>query len=156
MDRHGLRVEVTYRWIQHGTPDYEAMVDLRDEVLRRPLGMAIDRSKLDEEAEFGLLTAWNEHQCVGSMVLTEEDPNTARMRAVAVHGDYQGQGIGSEMNRMFEVEALRRGYSRVQLNARVVAVAFYNRLGYRTIGDEFTEVSVPHVRMEKILLAGSG
>ena len=142
---------IALRWIEHGSAEYERMIDLRNEVLRKPLGMEIDRTKLAAEADCGLLTAWEGDQCVGTMVLSVDDDTTARMRAVAVAPNQQGQGIGRLMTDEFESEALRRGLGQVFLHARVVAVPFYERLGYHVEGEEFTEVSIPHRKMRKIL-----
>ncbi len=59
------------------------------------------------------------------MALYEEDPSTSRMRYVAVQANRQGNGIGKMMTQEFEAESIRRGYSRVYLHARLVALEFY-------------------------------
>ena len=74
---------------------------------------------------------------------------TARMMAVAVAPNRQRQGIGRLMNKEFEEEAKRRGYKRIYLHARVVAVSFYENLGYEVYGDEFIQVTIPHRHMQK-------
>ena len=40
---------IDLRWIKTGTDDYNKMLDLRDKVLRRPLGMVLDRAALKED-----------------------------------------------------------------------------------------------------------
>ena len=122
---------------------YEKSLDLRQLVLRTPLGMILDRENLNEENS-AILTVWDGDECVGTMVLREEDPQTARMRYVAVHFDWQKLGIGKMMNKEFEEEAIRRGYSRVYMHARVVACEFYTKLGYEVYGEEFIESTLPH------------
>lgn len=37
------------------------------------------------------------------------------------------------------------------LHARDVAKGFYRSMQYRVVGDEFTEVGIPHYHMEKEL-----
>ena len=37
------------------------------------------------------------------------------------------------------------------MHARMTAVGFYAKLGYTRVGDGFTEVGIPHVKMEKRL-----
>jgi predicted GNAT family N-acyltransferase len=37
------------------------------------------------------------------------------------------------------------------MHARKTAVVFYEKLGYTSTGNEFTEVSIPHFVMEKRL-----
>jgi hypothetical protein len=43
----------------------------------------------------------------------------------------------------------------VSLHARKIVAGFYSRLGYTTIGGEFTEVGIPHLKMEKQLQKSS-
>jgi predicted GNAT family N-acyltransferase len=37
------------------------------------------------------------------------------------------------------------------MHARKTAVGFYEKLGYKRIGNEFLEVTIPHYAMEKAL-----
>ena len=37
------------------------------------------------------------------------------------------------------------------MHARETAVGFYEKLGYKVVGDKFTEVTIPHYVMEKKL-----
>jgi predicted GNAT family N-acyltransferase len=45
----------------------------------------------------------------------------------------------------------KMGYSKMILHARKVVVLFYQKQGYRTLGEEFLEVGIPHFKMEKDL-----
>lgn len=85
------------------------------------------------------------------MVLSEEDTDTARMKAVAVAVSRQKRGIGKLMTKEFEAETARRGYKRVYLHARVVALDFYLKLGYEVFGEEFIQVTIPHRHMQKFI-----
>ncbi len=143
-------LEVSLRWIKCGTEDYLKSLDLREEVLRKPLGQTLERDQLKED-NAGLLTAWIDKECVGAMVLIEEDSETARMKQVAVALKVQKMGIGKKMTVEFEAEAARRGYKRIYLHARQVAVEFYFKLGYEAFGEEFTEVGIPHRHMQKFI-----
>jgi len=42
-------------------------------------------------------------------------------------------------------------FKKMVLNARKVAVPFYKKLNYKTIGKEFMEVEIPHFKMVKNL-----
>ncbi len=39
----------------------------------------------------------------------------------------------------------------MKMHARLYARGFYERLGYRAASDIFTEVTIPHIEMEKML-----
>jgi GNAT superfamily N-acetyltransferase len=45
--------------------------------------------------------------------------------------------------------ASAEGCTRILLRARILAVGFYEKMGYVRPGDLFTEVGVPHVLMQK-------
>ena len=66
------------------------------------------------------------------------------MRYVAVQFNRQGNGIGKMMTKEFEAESIRKGYSRIYLHARLVALDFYLKQDYEVFGDEFFEVNIPH------------
>ena len=70
---------------------------------------------------------------------------------MAVHSALQGQGLGTRLVERLEIELKERRVERIHLHARDVAVAFYERLGYRCVGEPFNEVGIVHYMMEKEL-----
>ena len=60
--------------IDHGTPEYRQMVKLRDDMLRKPLGLTFLRKKLEKEKDNMLIAAFEEEQMLGCCMLVEEDP----------------------------------------------------------------------------------
>ena len=139
------------KWIDYGSPDYEQMLQLRDEVLRKPLGLELDRSKLDADKEANLLTYWHDDQIVGCMILSDDGNSRARMRAVAVSESEQGKGIGAIMVAEFERRAAELGFVESFAHARLVALPFYLKLGYHTVGEQFVEVTIPHQAVVKVV-----
>ena len=132
------------KWITNkDTELYEKSLVLREEILRIPLGMKLERESLKED-NVAILTAWDKDECVGTMALYVEDSQTSRMRYVAVQFNRQGNGIGKMMTQEFEAESIRRGYTRIYMHARAVALEFYKKQGYEIFGDEFIEATIPH------------
>jgi ribosomal protein S18 acetylase RimI-like enzyme len=142
--------EIEMKWISHGSEEYEKSLNLREEILRKPLGLRLEREVLRED-NAGILTAWIKDRCVATMVMLNDDSETARMKAVAVDTLFQGKGIGKSMVEEFENEARRRGFKKIFLHARKVVVEFYEKLGYLSFGEEFYEVTIPHLKMSKSL-----
>ena len=132
------------KWISKNDTDlYEKSLVLREQILRVPLGMKLERESLKED-NVPILTVWDQDECVGTMALYHEDAETSRMRYVAVQANRQGQGIGRMMTQEFEAESIRKGYSRIYMHARVVALDFYIKQGYEVFGDGFLESTLPH------------
>ena len=137
--------------IDHGTKEYRQMVQLRNEILRKPLGLGFDEEELEEEKEDILMGAFEDDRMLGCCMMTRTDAATLRLRQMAVPNNMQGKGIGRALMIFAENIARDQGYKRLCMHARSTAVGFYQKLGYRTTGSEFVEVTIPHYVMEKDL-----
>ena len=137
--------------IAHGSPEYWATVDLRDSILRRPLGLQFSAEELDAEKDSHHIACYLGDRLVGCLVLRPLLDGDVQMRQVAVVPDLQGQGIGRAMVEYSEALARTIGFTRMILHARETAVAFYETLGYAKVGERFVEVTLPHWAMEKCL-----
>jgi predicted GNAT family N-acyltransferase len=70
---------------------------------------------------------------------------------VAVAASTRRSGVGRALMDRLHAIAKERSLEKVWCNAQLVAVPFYERLGYRTAGSAFYEAGIEHVRMEKCL-----
>ena len=137
--------------IDHGTVEYQQMVKLRDEVLRKPLGLCFSPEELEEEKNNLLIAAYEDDHMLGCCMLVEEEPGTVRLRQMAVANPLQGKGIGRVMIQFAENLARDRGFKRITMHARKNALGFYEKMGYKKTGEEFQEITIPHYVMEKQL-----
>jgi len=137
--------------IDHGTPEYQKMIKLRDDILRKPLGLGFTSQELEEEKNNMLIGAFEDDIILGCCMLVEENPQIVRLRQMAVLNDLQGKGIGRALMNFAENIARDRGYKILSMHARKNAIGFYEKMGYKVAGDEFTEVTIPHYVMEKKL-----
>ena len=137
--------------IDHGTSDYQEMVRLRDEILRKPLGLRFTKEELEKEKDNLLIAAYEDDTMMGCCMLVEETSKSVRLRQMAVTKETQRKGIGKALMQFAENLARDRGYERITMHARKDAVGFYEKMGYNTVGQEFQEITIPHVEMEKRL-----
>jgi ribosomal protein S18 acetylase RimI-like enzyme len=137
--------------IDHGTKEYEQMIKLRDTILRKPLGLGFTQEELDSEKNNLLMAAYEDDQMLGCCMLVEEEPETVRLRQMAVLNDLQGKGIGKALMQFAENLARDRGYKKITMHARKNALGFYEKMGYKKRGMEFQEITIPHYVMEKEL-----
>ncbi|HTE08886.1 MAG TPA: GNAT family N-acetyltransferase [Flavitalea sp.] len=137
--------------IDHGSPEYHQMVQLRNEILRRPLGLKFDPSELEKEKDEILIAAFEEEKMLGCCMLIKSGPDAVRLRQMAVLPTLQGKGVGRALMQFAENIARDMGYKRIMMHARKTATGFYEKLGYEVTSDEFEEVTLPHVVMEKRL-----
>ena len=139
------------REVEHGSPAYWATVDLRDSILRKPLGLHFSDEELKAEEDSRHVACYRGDKLVGCLVLRPSSGGDVQMRQLAVAAELQGQRIGTALVRFAEALAREIGYRRMVLHARETAVTFYEKQGYSTIGEGFEEVTIPHWAMEKRL-----
>jgi N-acetylglutamate synthase-like GNAT family acetyltransferase len=137
--------------IDHGTKEYKQMVNLRYEILRKPLNLTFEESELEKEKNDILIGAFEEEKILGCCLLTKVDKDCVKLRQMAVQNNLQGKGIGASMMHFAENVARDAGYKNLIMNARKTAIGFYEKLGYKVSGNEFLEISIPHFLMVKKL-----
>lgn len=141
------------REIEVGSEDFQKERELRQEILRTPLGLSLDPLDLGQESRekhFGIFDGENRLlACVIAVPVSRA--GQAKICQMAVRGDWQGKGLGRRIMLGLEDHLARAGFREVFMHARLSAAEFYEKLGYARSGGEFTEVGIPHVRMEKDL-----
>jgi GNAT superfamily N-acetyltransferase len=137
--------------IDHGSSSYKKMVEIRNEILRKPLGLSFSDEELEKEKNDILIGCFEDDELEGCCLLTIEGNGTVRLRQMAVTNILQGKGIGRVLMQFAENIARDRGFNLMTMHARSNAVGFYEKLGYKIVGDEFYEVTIPHYMMEKEL-----
>lgn len=141
-----------FKRISFGSAEYGQECALRDAVLRRPLGLSLYDEDLDKEKDqlhFGLFDA--QGRLCGCVVAIPGSDCQAKIRQMAVAPDCRGRGYGSRIISELEAYLASCGFTHAYLHARVSAVGFYRKQGYSVMGDEFVEVTLAHVRMDKQL-----
>ena len=150
---------LSVRQIPFAEAEYEQALKLRDEVLRRPLGMSIADDDLSGDADALHIGAFVRsgaedapaERLVGTLLLRALDDRTLQMKQVAVEEARRGTGTGRDMVRFAEVLAAELGYDEIVLHARENAVPFYEKLEYIREGERFEEIGIPHYRMRREL-----
>ena len=79
--------------IVHGSDEYEEAVALRDEVLRKPLGLSYDPTELAGEKDSFHLTLREEAELVACLVLKPLNERCIKMRQLAVRESSQGLSL---------------------------------------------------------------
>jgi len=138
--------------IDHGSEDYQKMIDLRMDILRKPVGLTFSESDLNKEKDDILIGAFEEDDLMACCILTKVADDTCKLRQMAVRPKIQGTGLGAAMMMYAEQVAKDAGFKKMVMNARKTAKGFYEKLGYEIKGDEFVEVTLPHFYMQKNII----
>lgn len=66
---------------------------------------------------------------------------------VSVLKDWRGLNVGVTLIQAVLAEAEKRGLTQQMLSAQVHATAFYEKLGFAIVSDEYLDAGIPHVDM---------
>ncbi|MCA9258906.1 MAG: GNAT family N-acetyltransferase [Planctomycetales bacterium] len=109
------------------------------------------RDDLEDQAEHAVVKNGDGHVVgVGRVHLLS--PDVAQIRFMGVEEGYRERGVGRALIEFLEVSARGLGAKTLVLNARSTVVGFYEKLGFRVVGEGpvFFQ-SVHHLKMEKAL-----
>ena len=137
--------------IDYNSTEYKDMLALRMEILRKPLGLSFTQEDLEKEKDDIFLGAFEEDKILACCVLTRMATGECKLRQMAVHPSMQQNGLGASLLNFAENIARDNGCRTMIMHARKTATGFYEKQGYSVYGDEFEEVTIPHVAMKKLL-----
>lgn len=136
----------------------EDVIDVRHQVLR--VGQPRSSSYFPEDCYQNTIhfAAFKHDKIIGcASVYKESHPDFSlkqswRIRGMAVVEAMQGQNIGSQLLESCVNHAINMKGDVIWCNARINAVKFYKRCGFKIIGDEFTIENIgAHYLMAKNL-----
>ena len=137
--------------ITYNTSDYEQMVQLRYDVLRKPLNLEFTSIELAKDENAILLGCFEEELIKSCALLIPLSVTAIQLKQMATSSAIQRMGWGSALVRFAEETALSMGYQKIILHARQVAIPFYLKNRYECFEEPFTEVGIPHIKMQKII-----
>lgn len=161
---------LSIRHIVQDEPIYgEQVLPMRVEILRKPIGLnyltsddfAADEGNLvviaekfpDENSN---LTATKEKSfqrpvLVGCCMLRVHEDDAYKLRQLAVIESERGQNIGKKLVLYAEQFCKNNGRNRIFIQSRTSTRGFYEKLGYKCVTEEFFEIGIPFIGMEKYL-----
>lgn len=145
-------MNIDIRQVNVNNTDYQQVYNLREEVLRKPIGLSLKNEDLSGDSLDIILAAYDHEKIVGCVMLhPAEQVDVRKLRQMAVAPEYQGKKIGQQLVQAAEDVLRQHGIKKITLHARQTAIGFYEKLGYKITSGIFTEVNIPHVVMEKTI-----
>lgn len=141
----------SFHEIPHGSPFWDEILIHRDRILRRPLGLTLSPDDtINEETQRHFILR-KDGKAVAGLITCPPEGDSIRLRQMWVHEGHEGNGLGRHL--LGEVADLlfNEGVRVLSLHARVPVQDFYKKCGYQAIGDIFTEIGIPHIRMTRQL-----
>lgn len=135
--------------IEYNSPKHKEMINLRNKILREPLGLIFSKEDLEQEREDFLCIYEENNAIIGCCVLSHISNEQIKLRQMAVETLHHQKGIGKELLKFAEGIAKEKGYKFISLHARDIAKGFYLKNGYIPSGSTFIEIGLPHIEMKK-------
>lgn len=131
---------------------YNLELELRYKVLREPLKLKFTPEFLEadeDDSHFCLLD--NNGKMVACLLIKKLSGSKVKLRQMAVSESERGRGLGRSLILKTETLLKKEGIRKIELHARKYAEGFYLKSGYESVGSEFIEIGIPHVKMEKFI-----
>ncbi|WP_250278150.1 GNAT family N-acetyltransferase [[Clostridium] colinum] len=120
---------------------------IREEVFIKEQGIPkhteIDGS--DKYAKNVILTIDNKPIGTGRLIEINKKMYIGR---VAILKDYRNKGYATNLIKFLLKEAKNMGFKEVFIHAQSYAKNFYEKLGFKQLGEEFLEANIPHINMK--------
>ena len=139
--------------ITYDSEEYYESLELRNKIMRKPLGFDLRDEDLSYEKDAIMVCAYDNHTMIGVGVMTH-DNEMYKVECLCVDFELQKTGVGSKLLVYLEDYAKSHGGTSMSLEARVTAEKFYMKHHYVGSGDTYLHdhAPVPHIAMKKQLV----
>jgi len=127
-----------------------AIKQIRIKVFQEEQGVPaeLEFDGLDEEAAHFL--AYINDEAVGTARIREIKHNIIKIERLAVLPQARKQGVGKHLM-LTALEAARQNNTMAIVHAQEYIAQLYQQLGFKTVGEKFSEAGIAHVKMVKQL-----
>lgn len=130
---------------------FESAVDLRDRVLREPIGRPSARHDRERDSRGVHFAAVDGGRVVGCLALYPDDAGAALLKSLAVAPEMRRTGVGVAVYRCAETWARAHSVNEICADARIDALPFYGACGFSAEGEDYMVHGVPHRKVRKFL-----
>ena len=140
------------RVVEYGSDAYQETLELRNRIMRLPLGTSVYDEDLSHEKKSLILACYEDGILTGTTVMSYHG-EACKIDTLCIDTDVQRGGIGTLLLQELEKRAKEAGYVMMTMDARVSAEKFYKKYGYVADGEayELPFSHIPHVHMKKKL-----
>ena len=138
---------INFKVVDYGSDEYKKSVALREEIMRKSLGVSFASEELELKDAIHLAGFLGQDLCATAVLVPEG--NELRMQRVATKSHLQNKGIGSALMVFCEDYARKHGYKSIYCHAKGAAIPFYLKNKYVLEGQPFDEYGISHHKMRK-------
>lgn len=142
--------EIVLKEIRYGSGEYEMTRELRNRIMRAPIGLSIYDQDYTFEVNSRMVGAFLGSNMLGCSIVGKMDGEYC-LDFLCIDDKMQKSGIGSLLLKDVEEWIRRQGAPVLILEARVTAQKFYEKHGYEAYGEIYLMEKSPvdHIMMRK-------
>ncbi len=137
------------REIEYQSDLYKEVIQLRDKILRKPIGRSIADDDLTVEKDYIHIAVIDDGRVIGTCQFKPLDDHSVLMKQVCIDDTYQGRQIGRRMFEASEEILRKKGITHIDVHARHTALGYYLKMGFVEVGETFIEVGLLHHGMSR-------
>jgi predicted GNAT family N-acyltransferase len=70
-----------------------------------------------------------------------------KLERIAILKEYRGNGFGRELTNFLINYCNKKGFNEIHINSQIYVSNFYEKLGFKKIGEKFLEANIEHIEM---------
>ena len=141
---------IAFKIIKHSSPEFKKAVKLREEILRKPLGLTFLPEELEAEKDHVQIEGFQDDEVVSTAVLIPEGKTYKIQRVVEKKRParfwYRIVNDG-----ILRILCKRQRIHSIYCHVGDSAVNLYLKNNYASEGDYFDKDTIPHLKMRKVL-----
>jgi len=142
-----LQEEILEFKVAKSKKDLQACFDIRNQVFTHEQNVDPKYEKDGKETVATHFLAFFDKTPVGTARFFKLDDNSAKISRVAVLSKYRGKEIGKVLINEIIEYSKKLGISTLILSSQSYVMEFYERFGFKVLGEEFMEANIPHYSM---------
>lgn len=127
---------------------YQDSLEIRKAVFVQEQNVAQDLEIDADESKCTYFNVYQDNQAIATARISPTEDNGVHIQRVAVLKDFRHQQLGSDLIQYIIQYARENNYKYAILGAQDHAQAFYKKLGFEVIGEQYTEVGIFHHDMK--------
>ena len=145
--------QITVESIEYNSPQYQQACQLRYELFFAEHNLPWEVVRDLKEADYFHAAIVTDELVVAYGQLVPHENRIYQICQMVVRPNYQRQNLGRKILLALIDLARQQNAIALELNARLTAVGFYQKLGFETFGSPFpsSTTKVPHIAMKKLL-----
>ena len=128
------------------TDDLDKVRDIRTMIFNRELGISLNNIFDDDDQKLEQFFIINNESIVGTFRLREEN-NSYKIERMGILSDYRSNGFGKIALEEIKTLSKKMDKSEIILDSIYDARDFYTNSGFAQVGNVYSKVGIPHVKM---------